>query len=154
GLLEKVDDDKVSKRILKEQVKTLSSYIQKWVQSVDEGKKIIISITTHILEEADRAREKVSVMDKWKEELTKRGSKIIEEAIKCYKKLNELSNDAIDQLKKCVDELYFWEIILPKMEALVQLDDQLVEDEQIVPLEESGIQHTYEGNIKLRVKNL
>ncbi|KAH9292017.1 hypothetical protein KI387_042800, partial [Taxus chinensis] len=104
--------------------------------------------------EADRARETTSVVDKWKEELIERGNEINEEVVECYEQLNEFSNDASDQLNKCGDELYFWEGILPKMEALVQLDDQLVEDEQIVPPEERGIQHTYEGTIKLRVKTL
>ncbi|KAH9321867.1 hypothetical protein KI387_016506, partial [Taxus chinensis] len=89
GIIQKVDKDKGEKKWLKENIEVLSTYVQKWIQPFVEGQEISPAITPKAFSAADGSRETIGVMDRWKEELSERGIKIIEDIVRCYDQMTE-----------------------------------------------------------------
>ncbi|KAH9293601.1 hypothetical protein KI387_041196, partial [Taxus chinensis] len=118
----------------------------------EESQEVATTITPKMLEKVEKDSGNPEENDKWVEDLSQKGIKVIEKTIKRYAKLTNVLNDINELNEHCENELYYWEGILPKLDTINQLDEDLVEREGIVPPEEKGTQYAMEYLAKIRVE--
>ncbi|KAH9294034.1 hypothetical protein KI387_040755, partial [Taxus chinensis] len=90
----------------------------------------------------------------WENDLVTRGEEIIRESVKRYSHIFEKVETTKALTDKCEAEKLMWTDMLPKMEAIKDLSDDLVVKEGIVSLEFVGNQQEYYEVAKVRVEIL
>ncbi|KAH9294891.1 hypothetical protein KI387_038479, partial [Taxus chinensis] len=120
----------------------------------NEGQEDISTTSLEVMEHIEKVFEKVKVVDTWVEKLMEKGKKSIKKARKKYEELKNKLNEIDELIEQCDNELFYFEGILPKLNRITQLDEDLVEKEGIVPIEHMGTQYAIEDLTKLRVEVL
>ncbi|KAH9294087.1 hypothetical protein KI387_040709, partial [Taxus chinensis] len=116
--------------------------------------EIATTITPEMMDRIEKASKKVKAVDKWIEGLSQKGRQVIEKETDRYTELTKILNEINEVIELCENEVFSWEGFFPKLEAITQLEEDLLEKEGIVPPEEKGTQYVMEDLARIRVETI
>ncbi|KAH9304951.1 hypothetical protein KI387_009355, partial [Taxus chinensis] len=154
GVFQTIDEFKETAKDLKARNEALSNLVRKLTKTSRVGQVEVPEITNDDIKRVSNLGERGDATIQWKNDFVTRGEEVVRECVKYHSHIFDKTETTKALLDKCEPEWKMWSVMLPKLKAFTNLEDDLVVKEGIISTESVGNHHEYHEATKLRVEIL